>query len=118
MPIIPSPAAVTVNMEDNDKATAIPVDMTLTTANASQTLFTIPALRKLRGFSLVNKGPGKARISMVAGAAAVATDTELEKGDDAWSEDHLDLPSGTYAFINGGATNTPRIVGVVWHGPA
>lgn len=118
MPIIPSPAPVTVNMEDNDKATAVPFDVTLAVDNVSETLFTIPAGRKLRGFSIVNKGPGIAHVSMVANAAATTADTELTKDDDAWSEDHLDLPEGDYEFINGGATNNPRLVGVAWHGPA
>lgn len=116
MPIIPSPAAAVVDLKP--KMTAIPFDVTLAVDNVSEPLFTVPVGRRLRGFSIVNKGPGIAHVSMVANAAATTNDTEMTKSDDAWSEDGLDLPEGDYDFINGGATNNPRLVGVAWHGPA
>lgn len=111
MPIYPS---TSIAVSTDDKSAAIPINVTLTTANVSQVLFTVPVGRKLRSFSLVNQGPGKAHVSMVAGAAATTSATGMEKDVDAWSEDLLDLPDGTYSFINGGASNKPRLVGVAW----
>lgn len=115
MPIIPAPE-VTVTLEDRDKVTPTPVDETLSVASTSQTLFTVPPGQKLRAFSLVNRGPGGVHIRLASGAATTA-DTELEKKNDSWSEDDLDLPAGTYEFI-GALANRPRVTGLIWTGPA
>ena len=97
---------------------AVPFDATLAVADISEVLFTVPAGKRLRAFSLANRSAGKvsAHVSMTAGAAATTGDAELERKD-SWAEGDLDLPEGTYAFI-GGAGDQPRVAGVAWVGAA
>ena len=97
---------------------AIVIDATLTVADTSEVLFTIPAGHKLRSFSLVNvSNPNTdAHVSLAAGVAATTGDIRLGRRD-SLNEDGLDLAEGTYAYI-GGAGDTPTLRGIVWFGPA
>ena len=94
----------------------IPFDVTLAVADASETLFTVPAGKRLRSLSVANMGNGSTFLGVAAGVPATTTDLELEKRD-AIAEQNLDLAEGTYAFI-GSSGATPRVRGVATVGPA
>ena len=97
----------------------IPVDVTLAVADTAETLFTVPAGKKVRSFALANVSPGNntdAHLSFTAGVPATTGDFRMERRE-AGDEQGLDLAEGTYSFI-GGAGDTPQVRGWVTVGPA
>jgi hypothetical protein len=94
----------------------IPFDVTLSVADTSETLFTVPAGKRLRSLSAANMGNGSTFLRLTPGTPATTGDFELEKRD-AIAEQNLDLAEGTYAFI-GSAGATPRVRGIAAVGPA
>ena len=88
-----------------------PFDVTLALAGTAQDLVTVPVGRKGRIISLVNEGPGKVYLGF--DATATITSLVLERGDQ-YSESLLEL--ATKVSFVGGATNLPRVRGILWSG--
>lgn len=99
---------------DRAPSQAIPVEVTLTTAGTSQVFVTVPAGMVMRGFAL-NVTVSDANLSMTAGAPATTADVHI-LNNQSWGESYLNLPEGTYSFINTLSGKKPKITGVVWVG--
>jgi hypothetical protein len=112
--IIPAPELSQQEVRGDE---VIPFDVTLAVADASETLFTVPAGKRLRSIAAVNRSSGQdeAHIALAAATPATTGDLLLARRDTA-SAEQLDLPEGTYAFI-GGAGDTPRVTGMAVVGP-
>ena len=104
------------NVGDKTADEEVPFDVTLAVADTAETLFTVPAGKKLRSVTAANEGTGSAHISLTAGAPATTANLELGKRD-SFSENDLDMPEGTYSFI-GATGQTPRVRGLAMVGPA
>ncbi len=104
------------NVGDKTADEEVPFDVTLAAADVSETLFTVPAGKRLRSVTAANEGIGSAHVSLTAGSPATTASLELGKRD-SFSENDLDMPEGAYAFI-GATGQTPRVRGVAMVGPA
>lgn len=112
MALILAPTSVGDKTADEE----VPFDVTLAVADTSETLFTVPAGKKLRSVTAASEGGGSAHVSLTANTPATVANLELGKRD-SFSENDLDMPEGTYAFI-GASGQTPRVRGVAMVGPA
>ena len=113
MAIIPR-SSTTVNTEKQNTNESVAFDETLTVAGTAEDLVLVPATKRGRTLSIVNEGPGDAAVKF--DGTATATDVLLKEGD-SMAQDNLDLTTKV-SFINVGASNLPRLRGMLGAGPA